>query len=223
MAVVKKIVIVGAGDVADSMHIPAWNKLSNTKIVGVVDVNQKAANKLMQKWNIPSSYTNLDDLVKENKPDIIDICTPPSTHYSLAKEAFKAECHVVLEKPMADTVEDAKKILDLATENQKKGKYLGVLHTWLFDKPIVKIINEIEKGKLGEILHVDSQTFVAGFDHMLADPNHWCHKMPGGRFGENLIHRVYLLHKILGNLNIKSLQFNKRGNREWVKSVNFCS
>ncbi len=51
---------------------------------------------------------------------------------------------------------------------------------------------------------------------MMSDPNHWCHSLPGGRFGEGLIHLVYLLYRLLGHLEMKSLWVTKRGPYPWA-------
>ena len=51
---------------------------------------------------------------------------------------------------------------------------------------------------------------------MAADKNHWCHKLPGGRFGENLPHPTYLLQAFLGELKIKSVLTDKLGSTPWM-------
>ena len=69
---------------------------------------------------------------------------------------------------------------------------------------------------IGDILGVEINLIDTSNDSMISDPEHWCHKLPGGRFGECLIHPIYLLQDILGPLQIESLWVTKIGTYPWV-------
>ena len=53
-------------------------------------------------------------------------------------------------------------------------------------------------------------------DYMISDRTHWVHSLPGGRFGENLIHPIYILRNLMGKLNVRDVYASKRGSYEWV-------
>jgi predicted dehydrogenase len=126
-----------------------------------------------------------------------------------------AGCNVILEKPMTSTLEDAEKIV----EHQKKtGLKVGVIHNWLFEPPVVEAKHIVGKGQLGEIFHVEVEALHTVNDQMTADPNHWSHEHPGGRFGEMIAHPLYLLRHFLGEVQITNLQVSKIGELEWMKS-----
>jgi len=210
------VVIVGAGNVANGMHLPAWKKIPEVEVVAVCDTNREYAERTAEKWKVPKVYTNFDELLEEEqKGMIIDLCTPPATHAPLSIKAMKAGFNVVLEKPMAMSIEESEKIL---REHQKRKEEvkLCVIHNYLFNPSMLKIKSILEKEKV-EVLGVDIRMLHTPNDEMISSKNHWVHSLPGGRFGECLIHPVYLLQNLLGKLDIRDVYVAKRGSYDWVK------
>ena len=66
--------------------------------------NVEAAKKVAAAHDIPHAYDSVADMIAKEKPDIVDICTPPKTHASIAIDAMHRGCHVLIEKPMAMSV-----------------------------------------------------------------------------------------------------------------------
>ncbi|MCS7109373.1 MAG: Gfo/Idh/MocA family oxidoreductase, partial [Candidatus Micrarchaeota archaeon] len=151
----------------------------------------------------------------ENGNGIIDLCTPPSTHMPLSIKAMEAGFNVVLEKPMALNIEECKKILKEYQKRKDEVKLL-IIHNYLFSPSMLEIKRVLEKNKV-EILNVDIRMLHTAKDEMISNRNHWAHSLPGGRFSECLIHPVYLLHILLGNLNLRDVYVTKRGDYGWVK------
>ena len=88
-----KVAVVGTGLIATRKHIPAWKKNSGlAKLVALCDVNAEAGEKVRKEFDVPKAYTDLGELLATEKPDIIDICTPPKTHAPLAIQAVEAGC-----------------------------------------------------------------------------------------------------------------------------------
>jgi predicted dehydrogenase len=81
---------------------------------------------------------------------------------------------------------------------------------------MLKIKSALEKNKV-DVLGVDIRMLHTPQDEMISDRNHWVHSLPGGRFGECLIHPIYLLHNLIGKLNVRDVHAWKRGSYEWVK------
>ena len=208
------VAVVGCGIVAND-HLKAWNRIDVAQVAAVCDLDEKLAKNAAELYNVPKYYTSLALLFEENKIDIVDVCTPPQTHAAIGIQAMDAGCNVILEKPMTSTLEDAKKIV----EHQKKtGLKVGVIHNWLFEPPVVEAKDIVNSGQLGEIFHVEVEALHTVNDQMTADPNHWSHRHPGGRFGEMIAHPLYLLRHFLGEVQITNLQVSKIGNLEWMKS-----
>lgn len=85
--------------------------------------------------------------------DAVAIATPVATHYPLAKECLEAGLHVLVEKPLADNVEHAEALVQVAAAHQR---VLMVDHTYLFSAPVRRMKQLIEHDELGELYYVDS-------------------------------------------------------------------
>ena len=210
------VAIVGAGNVTNSIHVPAWRSLKNVEVTAICDINKEKAERCAKIWNIPKIYTEFEELLEATRDEntIIDICTPPSTHASLSVKAMEAGFNVMLEKPMAMNIGDCRKIMNEYRRRREEVK-LCVIHNFLFALPMLRIKSIIERRKL-DILGVDIRMLHTPEDEMISDRNHWVHSLPGGRFGENLIHPVYVLRNLLGELTIGDVYVAKRGDYEWV-------
>lgn len=212
-----KVAIVGTGYAANNIHIPDW-KAIRADIVAVCDINKKNAEKTAKNWGIKKVYEDFESLLKNEEKDvIIDLCTPPSIHAPMAIQAMNSGFNVVIEKPMSMSIEDNRKILSAYEKNKDRVK-LCVVRNTLFSQSIREIRSKLE-GKHKEVLGVDIRMLHDPWEPMIADKNHWTHSIPGGRFGECLIHPVYILCDLLGeyDLNIENIWTAKRGSYDWVK------
>ena len=118
------VAVVGCGEVANS-HFKAWKKVSSAKVVAVSDLNENLAKNAVEKWKIPRYYTSMTELLKFEKLDVVDLCTPPQTHAPLAIEVMNSGTNVIIEKPMTMTPEDAEKIVEC---QKRTGVKAGVIH-----------------------------------------------------------------------------------------------
>ncbi|MBI3590563.1 MAG: Gfo/Idh/MocA family oxidoreductase [Candidatus Melainabacteria bacterium] len=193
-----KVVIAGCGLIAPKKHIPAYKKLvGKVEVVAVCDLNEEAAKRVSQKFNIKKFYTNFTEMLSCEKPDVVDICTPPQTHARLAVEALKSGCHVILEKPMALSLADCNSIIETANRCNKK---VGVIHNQIFNPALSKAKELVLKGEIGDFLGV--QIFLSTpTDYMTSVKDHWVHKLPGGVLGETGPHSVYLANVFLKNIS----------------------
>jgi predicted dehydrogenase len=211
--------IVGCGYVANG-HLEAWRKVHQAQVVAVSDLNENLAKSTAEAWKVPEYYSTLSDLLAHCKVDLVDICTPPHVHAALAVEAMRAGVNVLIEKPMTMTIKDAEEIVEC---QKATGVKAGVIHNWLFDDPVHQADCITEKGKLGEILHIEIEALNTKYDSMAANERHWCHKLPGGRFSEMLAHPIYLMRHFLGDVEVCEVQVSKIGNYNWMKSDELCA
>jgi len=77
-------------------------------------------------------------------------------------------------------------------------------------------MNKVKAGEIGQVIGMDVTILHSPDEIMAGDKNHWCHKLAGGRFGENLPHPIYLLQAFLGKLEIKSVLTDKLGSHSWM-------
>jgi predicted dehydrogenase len=100
-----KVGVVGLG--MGSQHIEAYQRLPDWfEVAAVCDLNPPKAQEVAQKYQIPVFYTDFSELCRQNDLDIIDLCTPPSLHYSQIQAALAAGAHVVCEKPLVGSLKE---------------------------------------------------------------------------------------------------------------------
>lgn len=214
------VALVGCGYVTIG-HFQAWRRISQAHIVAVSDLNESLARTAAEKWGVPHYYKTLAEITALGGVDVVDICTPPQVHASLAIEAMNAGINVLIEKPMTITVRDAQEIVDT---QRATGMMAGVIHNWLFDTPVLAARSLVEKGELGEIVNVEIEALNTKEDSMVANQRHWSHQLPGGRFSEMLAHPIYLLrHFLHGNVECASIEVSKVGDLPWMKSDELCA
>jgi predicted dehydrogenase len=203
--------IVGCGYIS-GIHVNAWRDLG-MPVAAACDLNEKAAIQFTKEWSIPAHYTDFSEMLKKEDLYAVSICVPPKFHTDVAIEALESGCNIVVEKPFTINTEEAKKLLDVL---QKSTGKMTIIHSQLFEHSIFQAMKKVKAGEIGQVIGMDVTTLHSPDEIMAADKNHWCHKLPGGRFGENLPHPVYLLQAFLGNLQIKSVLTDKLGPHSWM-------
>lgn len=181
--------IIGSGLIAGKKHIPAFLKLrGKAELVAICDLNLAAAKQVASQFGIPRTYNNIAEMLNTEKPDLVDICTPPKTHARLAIEAMRHGCHVLVEKPMALTVADCDQIVQASEEY---GLKVCVGHSDLFYEPFIRGRRMVADGAIGRVrgmrIFLSTPT-----DYMTSRPEHWAHKLPGGVIGETGPHVAYM-------------------------------
>lgn len=116
-----KIIVIGYGNMGFS-HAAAYQQLGGFDLVGIIGRNRQRLSKAAEKLGIGTDrqFDDFDQALKKTKPDAVSICTYPDTHADFAIKAINAGLHVFVEKPIAQTVEQAEKIVRLAKQKNKK-------------------------------------------------------------------------------------------------------
>jgi len=142
-----RIGIIGCGKVARKGHVPAFRKLG-LEVVGVADSNRSALNKI----SVKRKYTNYKELLKQNL-DIVSICTPPFLHRDMCLEAAERGINILVEKPLALTVNEGIAIKKAVEKNNVK---LSVVHNYKYLGPLIEARRMQETGQLGRLLSIRS-------------------------------------------------------------------
>lgn len=111
-----KIGVLGAGHLG-KIHIRLLKEIDKFQLVGFYDANQEAAKVVESELGV-KSYASIDELL--NEVDAVDIVTPTITHYDCASKAIKKSKHIFIEKPVTNTIEEAKSVMGLAKEANVK-------------------------------------------------------------------------------------------------------
>ncbi|MBS4197412.1 Gfo/Idh/MocA family protein [Lederbergia citri] len=110
-----KVAVVGSGKLGQR-HLASWTKIEGIEIVGVIARNQERLNKVTSGY-ATKAFNSIEELVANTDVDVIDICTPTHTHAALVMEAANHKKHVICEKPLALTSEEAEDIIKVCAEN----------------------------------------------------------------------------------------------------------
>ncbi len=184
-----KVAVVGTGLIATRKHLPAWKRRrQQAQTVALCDVSAEAAARVAAQFGVQRSYTDLRELLEREKPDIVDICTPPKTHASLAVQALEHGAHLLIEKPMALTTEECDRIIAAAKAARRQ---VCVAHSDLFYPSFLRAYEAYRDGAVGQFRGM-SIFLSTPVDYITAKPEHWAHKLPGGVIGETGPHIVYL-------------------------------
>ena len=208
---VMNVGIVGCGYIS-GIHVHAWRD-SGVSVAAACDLNEKAAMQFTQDFKIPSHYTNFSEMLNKEDLSAVSVCVPPRFHTNIAVEALNSGCNVVVEKPFTVNTDEAERLLGTLKKTSSK---LTIIHSQLYEHSIFHAMQRVKAGDIGQVVGMDVGILHSPDEIMAADKNHWCHKLPGGRFGENLPHPIYLLQAFLGDLKIKSVLTDKLGSAPWM-------
>ncbi|GAA4399778.1 Gfo/Idh/MocA family oxidoreductase [Nibrella viscosa] len=110
-----KGVLIGAGYFS-RFHMDAWQRIPEVQITAVCDVDSERANTYAAEWNLPTVYTDPDEAIESEKPDFVDIVTPPDTHRALVEIAARRGVAVICQKPLAPSLPEAQALVALTEQ-----------------------------------------------------------------------------------------------------------
>jgi D-apiose dehydrogenase len=105
-----KGVCVGAGYFSRFQY-EAWQRIPDVEITALCNRDAQKGRILADEFRIAKTYTSIAEMLDMEKPDFIDIITPPKTHLEYCREAIKRKVNVIVQKPFAPNLDDAKKIV----------------------------------------------------------------------------------------------------------------
>lgn len=149
-AMTLRVAFVGAGRMA-RQHLHALRRVKTPHlVVGVHDAHPGAARALGALAGVPA-YDSLTDLLREARPQVVQVCTPPGAHFGPARAALEAGAHVYVEKPFVETAADAAALLVLARDRRK---LVCAGHQLLRDPSFTRLM--VHARALGPAVQVDS-------------------------------------------------------------------
>ena len=147
-----KVGIIGFGYWGPNL-VRNFNLASNCRVAAVADARADRLIQLGRLYSHIKAYKDAQELLNNKDIDAVVIATPVSTHFDLARTALLKGKHVLLEKPMTASVEEAEMLIDLA---DKSGLLLMVDHTFLYTGAVAKMKQLKDSGELGNIKYLDS-------------------------------------------------------------------
>jgi nucleoside-diphosphate-sugar epimerase/predicted dehydrogenase len=185
--------LIGCGRIS-AYHAAALEVLPDVELVAACDINVDLASELAAQHSIPFVSDDMERMLREARPDVVHIITPPSNHVTLAKVAAKYGAHMYVEKPFATTAADAQTMLAAADE---AGVHICAGHSRLFEPWFREARRRIEAGEIGRVLSVRAEQ---GFTyesaaHSLVVP--WYYRDDWGLFDALIPHPLSLVCSLL--------------------------
>ncbi|MCS7275686.1 MAG: Gfo/Idh/MocA family oxidoreductase [Dehalococcoidia bacterium] len=146
-----RIGLVGCG-YWGSKHLRVLHELGRGVDVVIADSDRDRLEQLARVYPSVGMASDYDELLERCRAVII--ATPPASHYGLARRALLADRHVLVEKPFTTSSSQARELVELA---QRRRLVLMVGHTFLYSPPVRALRAIVQEGRLGRVLHLDSQ------------------------------------------------------------------
>jgi predicted dehydrogenase len=153
-----RVVLVGCGGISGSWLKPATG-MADVKIVGLVDRVEESARTRAAEYHLESAEigTDLRTVLKKTKPEVVFDCTVPEAHVGVALESFRQGCHVLGEKPLADSMANARRMVRAAA---KAGRTHAVMQNRRYLPEIREVRNLIASGRLGDLTTLNGDFYI---------------------------------------------------------------
>lgn len=141
--------VIGAGGIADRRTIPGLMIAKNAELVAVMDIDEEAAQRVAKKYDVDKAYTKEKDLIKDPDVQALYIASPANKHAKQVIAAAQAGKHLLCEKPLAMTVEQAKEV---AVAVEKAGVKFAEGYMMRFNTLHQKAKKMVDQGTIGDIV-----------------------------------------------------------------------
>ncbi|MFI6386805.1 Gfo/Idh/MocA family protein [Nonomuraea sp. NPDC050547] len=193
-----RVAVVGGGQIANAVHMPTFRKLpEDIEVVAVVDATEDLARSFASRWEIPHASDDLDAMLAEVKPDLVDIASPPSLHREQAVAALRAGAWVWCEKPPCLSLEEYDAI---AAAERDGGPYASIVFQQRFGSGARHLRRLIESGALGApyVAHCQTTWYRDPAYYAVPWRGKWATEGGGPAMGLG-IHQIDLLLELLGD------------------------
>lgn len=143
-----KVGIIGCGRISRFHGMPVSSQ-ENAQVVACCDLIPERAREMAGLFGCKKTYQDFEEMIRKEKLDVVHICLPHYLHSPVAVRAMELGCHVLTEKPMAISMEQAEAMVASA---RKTGKTLGVIFQNRYNAGSVLVKNCLDSGRLGKIL-----------------------------------------------------------------------
>lgn len=207
----KRAALIGAGYTA-RQHLDCLRTLPSVQVVGICDLSPVMAEATAEEFAVPRWFTESDELLRELRPDVVHITTPPSSHMRLATAAIDAGAHVFVEEPLTFDPNELDQLCRLA---ELRKRILLEDYNYLFNDSVEKIRDRVRNGTLGEVVHVDvsfiSDILSGGSRFADLDAPHPSSLLPGGAISDFITHLACLAYAFVGPHRSVHTVWSKRG------------
>jgi predicted dehydrogenase len=202
--------LLGVGRVAIHGHLPGWRERGDVKIVAAADSRPDGRNAFQRAFPQARWYDAASELLRGEKIDFVDICTPPDTHAGLIRSSLERSLHVLCEKPLVLRAGELGPLAALAATRQRA---LVAVHNWQHAPALAKLTELVRSGAAGSIRRCRWQTLrtepaasAAAADNWRVDPA----RSGGGILVDHGWHAFYVVNSWLGRPRFVRAQLTTR-------------
>ncbi len=147
-----KVVCIGAGYFARFQY-NAWTRIPETEIVAALNRSPEKLSAFAEDYGIPrtAALTDLEQVLDEEKPDFVDIITPPETHLDLVNRIAARGIHVICQKPVAPTEEESRAVVAVAARH---GVRLMIHENWRWQPWYREMKRQLDAGAIGDLYSI---------------------------------------------------------------------
>ncbi|MFD0695203.1 Gfo/Idh/MocA family protein [Paenibacillus sp. GCM10027628] len=213
-----KIGIIGLGSISD-LHLQGYQKVEEAELFAICDMNRTRAEDKAKQYGIPHVYTDYRELLANPELEAVSICTWNNTHAEISIAALRAGKHVLVEKPLCRTVEEALHIQDVVRET---GKTLQVGFVRRYDANAQLVKRFINNGELGDVYYAKASCI-----RRLGNPGGWFadpERSGGGPLIDIGVHVIDLCWYMMGRpkpVSVSGNTYKKLGNRAHIRNLSF--
>ena len=213
-----KVGVIGGGSISE-FHINSYISNPDAELIALCDSNEQRLTLAGEKYGVTNLYNNYNDLLQNKDVDAVSICTWNNTHAEMAIAALEAGKHVLVEKPLSSTVEQA-----LAVEEavNKSGKQLQVGFVRRHGSNTKLLKQFIDQDELGEIYYAKASCI-----RRLGNPGGWFSdrsKSGGGPLIDLGVHMIDICWYLMGKprpVSVSGNAYSKLGNRSNIENLSF--
>jgi predicted dehydrogenase len=173
------VAVIGTGYIGP-LHIEALRRIGGVAVKGVCDANRDLAKRAAERYGIERVYTDWQEVVADPSIHVVHVCSPNKLHYPMNKAAIERGKHILSEKPLAMTVEEAD---DLARLAEAKGIVTGVDFCYRYYPAVLELALRTRRGDAGEVRMATG----SWFQDWLSSPSDWSWRLDPAEAGSSNI------------------------------------
>lgn len=211
-----RVAVIGAGTIAD-FHLTSYAANPAVQIVGIHDLNIDRAGRVARAYGAERVYETLDDLLTDATVEAVSICTWNDSHARLAVAALDAGKHVLVEKPLSRTLDEA---VQVQRAVERSGKHLQVGFVRRFGQNALTLKRFVDGGTLGDVYFAKATNI-----RRIGNPGGWfadSARSGGGPLVDIGVHVIDLCWYLMGApkpVTVSANSYTRLGNRANITNL----
>ncbi len=202
---------VGCGFATSSRHLPGLRRLPELRVAALADVDPSSLAGVGERFGVARRYSRARDLIEDSEVDVVAVCVPAADHVEIALAAIEAGKHVLVEKPLALSLEDADRLVARAERSATKAT-VGFNLRW--HRLVQQALTIVRAGAIGRVQAITSVFSDPILDRAGLPPWRVRRALGGGALFEKAVHHFDLWRFLLGDEIEELVAFGRSGDAD---------